>query len=83
MIHLKNISYQYPNSDFYLQIEELEIEKGQKTALIGPSGFGKTTMLYLIAGILLPQTGEVYIDHFLKLIKGHFPAYLAGVSVCF
>jgi putative ABC transport system ATP-binding protein len=61
MIRLNNISYQYPNSDFQLVIETMQIEKGKKTAIIGPSGFGKTTMLNLIAGILLPQTGNIYI----------------------
>ncbi len=63
MIHLKNISYQYPNSDFHLSVESMQIKTGKKTALIGPSGFGKTTMLNLIAGILMPQKGAIEIDN--------------------
>jgi putative ABC transport system ATP-binding protein len=39
----------------------LSIDAGQKTAVIGPSGFGKTTMLNLIAGILIPESGSVII----------------------
>jgi len=61
MIQLKNIKYSYPNSDFKLELEKLNINKGSKTAVIGPSGFGKTTLLNLIAGILLPQQGEIQI----------------------
>jgi len=61
MIELKNIKYSYPNSDFHLSINNLSIDAGQKTAVIGPSGFGKTTMLNLIAGILLPESGSVII----------------------
>jgi len=37
-------------------------KEGSKTAVIGPSGFGKTTMLNLIAGILQPDAGQVKID---------------------
>jgi putative ABC transport system ATP-binding protein len=62
MIQLKKIKYSYPNSDFKLELEKLNISKGSKTAIIGPSGFGKTTLLNLIAGILLPQEGEIQID---------------------
>ena len=47
---LKNISLQLP--------------VGSMTALIGPDGAGKTTLLRLLAGILTPVTGEIYVlDH--------------------
>lgn len=62
MIHLSNIKFQYPNSDFHLDIASLSIKENAKIALIGPSGFGKTTMLNLIAGIILPDNGQVKIQ---------------------
>jgi len=62
MINLENIKYSYPNSDFHLSIDQLKIEQGNRTAVIGPSGFGKTTMLNLIAGIILPDEGKVTIS---------------------
>lgn len=61
MIELHKIKFSYPNSDFHLSINNLSIDAGQKTAVIGPSGFGKTTMLNLIAGILLPEYGSIII----------------------
>ena len=61
MIELNDVKYSYPNSDFHLSINNLSIDTGQKTAVIGPSGFGKTTMLNLIAGILIPESGSVII----------------------
>ncbi len=61
MIELSDVKYSYPNSDFHLSIDSLLIGTGEKTAVIGPSGFGKTTMLNLIAGILLPESGSVII----------------------
>ena len=62
MIQLKNIQFHYPQSDFSLNIKELQFENGSRTAIIGPSGFGKTTMLNLIAGILLPESGGILVD---------------------
>ena len=61
MIQLKDIHFQYPQSDFDLNIDNLLFAERTKTAIIGPSGFGKTTMLNLLAGILVPESGEVEI----------------------
>lgn len=63
MIALKDIFFQYPDSDFKLSIDNLKFEKGGKTAIIGASGFGKTTLLNLIAGIILPEKGNVIINN--------------------
>ena len=65
MIELSNIHFQYPESDFKLKIDKLHFDSGSKTAIIGPSGFGKTTMLNLLAGILLPDSGEIKLDEIL------------------
>lgn len=62
MIQLNNIQFQYPNSDFHLDITSLSFKENAKIALIGPSGFGKTTMLNMIAGIILPENGRVQIQ---------------------
>jgi putative ABC transport system ATP-binding protein len=61
MIQLENIKFQYPQSEFVLNIDQMTFPGGSKTAVIGPSGFGKTTMLNMIAGILLPQQGKVNV----------------------
>ena len=62
MISLTNISFQYPDSDFHLELDELSFRSGSKTAVIGPSGFGKTTLLNLISGIYTPQKGSVVVN---------------------
>jgi putative ABC transport system ATP-binding protein len=62
MIELSNVQFHYPKSDFNLQIDKLHFEKGSKTAIIGSSGFGKTTMLNLLAGILLPDSGDIRVE---------------------
>jgi len=63
LIALTNILFQYQNSDFRLKLNELSIKSGTKTAVIGPSGFGKTTLLNLISGIYLPQHGSIVVQN--------------------
>jgi putative spermidine/putrescine transport system ATP-binding protein len=40
----------------------LSIEPGRMVALLGPSGCGKTTTLRMIAGLLEPNAGEIFLD---------------------
>ena len=62
MVALENVFFQYPDSEFQLNIDNLSFEQGSKTAIIGTSGFGKTTMLNIIAGIITPQKGWVKVN---------------------
>ncbi len=61
MIKLKAIRFQYRDGDFSLNIPELHIAGGDKVAVVGPSGSGKTTLLNLVAGIDMPQQGEISV----------------------
>jgi phospholipid/cholesterol/gamma-HCH transport system ATP-binding protein len=51
----------------------LSIPRGKVTAIMGPSGTGKTTLLKLIAGQLKPDSGQIFVDgqevHRLKRTK--------------
>ena len=40
----------------------LDLEEGEFLTLLGPSGSGKTTMLMMIAGLVQPDSGDVWID---------------------
>ncbi|PMH42530.1 ABC transporter ATP-binding protein [Vibrio sp. 10N.286.49.B3] len=40
----------------------LQVPRGKTTAIMGPSGIGKTTLLRLIGGQLAPQSGEIWFD---------------------
>lgn len=40
----------------------LRMPKGKVTAIMGPSGIGKTTLLRLIGGQLYPEHGEIWFD---------------------
>lgn len=39
-----------------------EVEDGEFLTIVGPSGCGKSTLLNIIAGLLTPSSGEIYID---------------------
>ena len=40
----------------------LHIKRGEKVFLCGPSGAGKTTLMYTLAGLEPPQQGKVIVD---------------------
>ena len=40
----------------------LSVARGELLAIMGPSGSGKTTLLHCLAGILVPDEGEVRFD---------------------
>lgn len=60
MVKLENITYKA--GQFTLGPINLELPKGSYTALLGPSGSGKSVMLELIAGLRFPEKGKILID---------------------
>lgn len=63
-IAIRNMYWKYPNSDRYV-IEDLNltIRKGKSVALIGESGAGKSTMADIMLGLLVPDRGDIEVDH--------------------
>jgi phospholipid/cholesterol/gamma-HCH transport system ATP-binding protein len=61
LIELKGISKSFGSSVVLDQVD-LTIYHGEALAIIGPSGTGKSTILRIIAGLLPPDAGEVYIQ---------------------
>lgn len=62
-ISVDNITFEYDsNSPILIKNFSQTIKKGEKLALLGPSGIGKTTILQLILGDLSPQQGQIRIN---------------------
>jgi len=52
---------------------DLVVEDGELCVLLGPSGCGKTSTLRMIAGLVHPSGGEIYLDG--RPISGIYPGY--------
>ncbi len=61
LIELKNISKSFGDSKILVNAN-LTIYRGDALAIIGPSGTGKSTILRIIAGLLAPDSGDVYVQ---------------------
>lgn len=61
LIELKGISKSF-NQTPILDGVDLKIYRGEALAIIGPSGTGKSTILRIIAGLLVPDAGEVFVQ---------------------
>lgn len=60
-LKLEHISYGYGERKILEDIC-LQVAEGEIVALLGPSGVGKSTLFNLIAGILQPQEGRLFLD---------------------
>jgi phospholipid/cholesterol/gamma-HCH transport system ATP-binding protein len=60
-VSIENLSFSRGNRKIFDDIN-LVIPKGKVTAVMGPSGTGKTTLLKLIGAALFPETGRIMID---------------------
>jgi len=60
VVDARNITYTYPDAaEPVIRDVSLVISRGDKVGLLGPNGVGKTTMLKLLLGRLMPQEGTV------------------------
>ncbi len=61
-ITLENASFHYPDGRPAFQNIDLELRQGELVAIVGPTGAGKTTLAYAIAGYVKPTDGKVRYD---------------------
>ena len=61
-LKLENISFSYDKNHKLINDLNLELDKGQRLAILGGSGSGKSTILRLIAGFLEPSCGDIHLD---------------------
>ncbi|EGT2192373.1 ABC transporter ATP-binding protein [Clostridium perfringens] len=62
-IEFKNVSFKYPKTDKYIYKNlSLKIKKGQRLAIVGINGAGKTTFVKLLCRLYEPTSGEILIN---------------------
>lgn len=62
MVELKEVDFAYQDEKPIIQKISLSIEKGERVAIIGKNGYGKSTLLRLISTELKPQQGELHLS---------------------
>jgi NitT/TauT family transport system ATP-binding protein len=62
MIKLHDLTFVYPHSTSLFDSFNWNVQRGETWAILGTSGCGKTTLLYLLAGLQHANSGEILID---------------------
>lgn len=63
IIDFRNVSFHYPSGkDEVLKHISLSIRRGQRVALVGENGAGKSTFIKLLTGLYQPTSGDVLLD---------------------
>ncbi len=62
VISINDLRFRWSNTTpIVLDIDALQIQQGERVFIAGPSGSGKSTLLSLLAGVVTPQQGEIFV----------------------
>jgi putative spermidine/putrescine transport system ATP-binding protein len=75
----RGIAKRYGATDALLPLD-LDVAPGEFVTVLGPSGSGKTTLLQLVAGLVEPTAGALFID---GRDETHTPVHKRGIGVVF
>ncbi len=74
-IKIENLAHRYrARSALVLDRAEAEVAPGEALAILGRSGCGKSTLLHILAGLMRPSAGAVYLDG--KAVEGPSPRWV-------
>lgn len=81
-IAFQDVTFAYQKSNPILKEISLQIGSGEKVVLIGDNGSGKSTILKLLAGLIQPAKGKIYLDgvDLAQLTKGQITKKIAYVT---
>lgn len=75
-LEVKNIRFGYTRKSLVLNNVSLGVSTGERVGLLGPSGCGKSTLAKILAGYLIPFSGQVRLDGKPLPAKGYCPVQL-------
>lgn len=76
-IEARNVSFRYGEKlPWILENVSISVKEGERVGLVGPSGYGKSTLVRLMAGYLKPVCGSVLLDGEPLPKKGILPVQL-------
>jgi len=73
LIKTEQLRHQYPDGTLALAGIDLEVNRGEYVAIIGPNGSGKTTLLKHFNALLKPSAGKVEIENLSTADESNFP----------
>lgn len=75
-LEARGVSFRYGKGPWILQDVHLVMERDERVGLVGPSGYGKSTFLKLLAGYEKPAAGQILLDGRPLPPKGYCPVQL-------
>lgn len=82
-VEFRHVSFRYPGSgNWALKDVNLKFKVGERLAVVGPNGSGKTTMIKLLCRMYDPTEGEILLNG-INIRKYDYDQYLAIFSVVF
>lgn len=82
-IEFRNVSFKYPgNNEYSIRNLSLKLHIGEKMAIVGKNGSGKTTMIKLLCRLYDPQEGEILLNG-INIRKFDYKEYMQLFSIVF
>ncbi|ADY57370.1 Nickel-transporting ATPase [Syntrophobotulus glycolicus DSM 8271] len=75
-LEARNISFRYGKGPWILKNFHFQMEQEERVGLIAPSGYGKSTLVKLLAGYASPAAGEILLEGRPLPKKGYCPVQL-------
>lgn len=75
------LGFAYPCGRELFSGLDFDLDPGERVAILGPSGTGKTTLCQLLSGFLLPAAGEVLVDGDPLVPVGRLRGYASPVQL--
>ena len=77
LLKAEHIDFRYQeNTPWILRDVSLELEAGERVAIVGPSGYGKSTLARILSGYSRPSAGQVTLDGKPLPRRGYCPVQL-------
>lgn len=76
-LRAENISFRYNDkSPWILKNVSLTVESGERVGIVGPSGYGKSTLSKILAGYIRPASGQIFVDEHPLPDRGFCPVQM-------